>query len=61
MKKYFVMATLLLAGAAGFAQSLEDINKMMMLGQDKKAKDAVDKFLTEAKNAGKADACQLMP
>lgn len=56
MKKYFVLATLLLASVAGFAQSLEDINKYMMLGQDKKAKELVDKFLTEAKNASKADA-----
>lgn len=56
MKKYFVLATLLLAGVAGFSQSLDDINKYMMLGQNKKAKELVDKFLTEAKNANKADA-----
>ena len=54
MKKYFVLATLLLAGVAGFSQSLDDINKYMMLGQNKKAKELVDKFLTEAKNANKA-------
>ncbi len=56
MKKYCFMAILLFAGVAGFSQSLEDINKYMVLNQNKKAKELVDKFLTEAKNAGKADA-----
>jgi hypothetical protein len=55
MKKYCFMAILLLAGVAGFSQSIDDINKYHMLGQNKKAKELVDKFLTETKNAGKAD------
>mgnify|MGYP006338195525 CR=1 FL=1 len=30
MKKYFLMATVLLAGVAAIGQSLEDINKYML-------------------------------
>lgn len=56
MKKYCIMAVLLLAGIAGFSQSLDDINKYMLLAQNQKAKELVDKFLTEAKNANKAEA-----
>jgi hypothetical protein len=56
MKKYFALAVLLFAGAAVFGQTLEDINKFMILNQNKKAKELVDKFLTDAKNTGKADA-----
>lgn len=55
MKKYCIMAMLLLAAVAGFSQSLDEINKYHVLGQNKKAKELVDKFLTEAKNAGKAE------
>jgi hypothetical protein len=47
---------LLAAGFASFGQSLEDINKLRLLGQNKKAKDALDKFLADPKNAGKAEA-----
>ena len=56
MKKYCFMAILLLAGIAVFGQSLEDINKYMLLNQNKKAKEMVDNFLAQPKNAGKADA-----
>jgi hypothetical protein len=55
MKKYFLMATVLLAGVAAIGQSLEDINKYMLLNQNKKAKELVDKFLAESKNVNKAD------
>ncbi len=56
MKKYCFMAVLLLAGIAVSAQSLEDINKYHVLGQNKKAKELVDQFLANPKNAGKAEA-----
>jgi hypothetical protein len=53
MKKYYLFAVMLFAGIAGFGQSLEDINKMVILGQNKKAKESIDKFLTDTKNAAK--------
>lgn len=55
MKKYCFMAILLFAGVAGFGQGIDDINKYHMLGQNKKAKELVDKFLSETKNANKAE------
>jgi len=56
MKKYCFFMMLLVAGFASFGQSLDDINKLRLLGQNKKAKDALDKFLSDPKNAGKAEA-----
>lgn len=56
MKKYCFFMMLLVAGFASFGQSLEDINKLRLLGQNKKAKDALDKFLADPKNAAKAEA-----
>lgn len=56
MKKYCFFIMLLFAGTMAVGQSLEDINKLMLLMQNKKAKEAVDKFLADPKNAGKADA-----
>lgn len=55
MKKYCFMAILLFAGVAGFSQGIDDINKYHMLGQNKKAKELVDKYLSETKNANKAE------
>jgi len=56
MKKYCFFIMLVFAGNICFGQTLEDINKMMLLQQNKKAKDALDKFLADPKNATKADA-----
>ena len=51
MKKYCFFIMLLFAGIASFGQSLDEINKLMILGQNKKAKEGVDKFMADAKNA----------
>jgi hypothetical protein len=56
MKKYCFFIMLVFGSSVAFGQTLEDINKMMLLTQNKKAKEAVDKFLADPKNAGKADA-----
>ena len=56
MKKYCFMAILLLAGIAVSAQGIDEISKYHLLGQNKKAKEVLDKFISEPKNAGKADA-----
>ncbi|MGC4104167.1 tetratricopeptide repeat protein [Ferruginibacter sp.] len=56
MKKYSFLIVLLFVAAGSFAQSLDDVNKMMLLNQTKKAKDALEKFMADPKNAGKADA-----
>ena len=56
MKKYCLLLTLLITGASSFAQSLDDITKLMNAGQAKKSKEAIDKFLSDPKNATKADA-----
>ncbi len=53
MKKYCFFMMLLFAGVVSYAQSLEDINKLMVLSQNKKAREAVDKFLSDPKNAAK--------
>jgi hypothetical protein len=55
MKKYSFFMMLLFASVISFGQSLDDINKMMLLGQNKKAKEGIDKFLSDAKNATKAE------
>ncbi len=55
MKKYSFFMMLLFASVASFGQSLDDINKLMLLQQNKKAKEGIDKFLSDAKNATKAD------
>ncbi len=46
---------LLFSGTVSFGQSLEEINKMLNNGQNKKAKDGIDKFLSDSKNAAKPD------
>ena len=53
MKKCYLLIVLLFAGIVGFSQTLDDINKMMLLQQNKKAKESIDKFLSDAKNAAK--------
>jgi hypothetical protein len=55
MKKYSFFMMLLFASIVSFGQSLDDINKMMLLQQNKKAREGIDKFLSDAKNATKAE------
>ncbi len=55
MKKYCFFTVLLFTCSFVFGQSLDDINKFMLLQQNKKAKEMVDKFLTEPKNAAKGE------
>lgn len=57
MKKLVLLAGIFLAATTGYAQSLEDIREL--LGKKdidyKKAKEMVDKYLSNPKNAAKAD------
>jgi hypothetical protein len=55
MKKYSFFMMLLFGSIVSFGQSLDDINKMMLLQQNKKAREGIDKFLSDAKNATKAE------
>jgi hypothetical protein len=56
MKKYCFLAVALLITAAGFSQTLKDITKYVVLNQNAKAKEVLDKFLADPKNAGEAEA-----
>jgi hypothetical protein len=55
MKKYYLFAMMLFAVAFSFGQSLSEINELMGKNQFKKAKEGIDKFLGDAKNAAKGD------
>jgi hypothetical protein len=55
MKKYSFFMLLLFVSTVCFGQSLDDINKMLLLQQNKKAREGIDKFLSDAKNATKAE------
>jgi hypothetical protein len=55
MKKIAVMMALLAGSLYTFGQTLDEINDMMGKLQYRKAKEGVDKFLADPKNAGKAD------
>ncbi|NOT93653.1 tetratricopeptide repeat protein [Ferruginibacter sp.] len=55
MKKYYLFMMLLFAGTVSFGQSLSEINELMGKSQYKKAKEGIDKFLSDAKNASKSD------
>jgi len=46
---------LLFAGTVSFGQTLPEINEMMGKSQYKKAKEGIDKFLSDPKNATKSD------
>jgi hypothetical protein len=56
MKKYCFLTVALFITAACYSQSMEEITKLVVLNQNTKAKDALDKFLAEPKNAAKAEA-----
>jgi len=55
MKKYSFFIMLLFAALVSFGQSTEDITKALNKGDYKKAKEALDKYLSDAKNAAKPD------
>lgn len=55
MKKYCFFIMLLFAGTVSKGQTLQEINEMMGKSQYKKAKEGIDKFLNDPKNAAKAD------
>lgn len=57
MKKLIVLLCLLLATTLSFAQTIEEVNGMMTGEWDPaQAKDAIDKYLSNPKNAKDADA-----
>ena len=56
MKKAFFLFILFTISNLAFAQSLEDINDLMGKNDYRKAREAIDKFIIEPKNASKSDA-----
>jgi hypothetical protein len=55
MKKYCFFIMLIFAGSFSYSQTLQEINEMMGKSQYKKAKEGIDKFLSDPKNAAKSD------
>lgn len=55
MKKLVVMMAFLTSAAFTFGQSLDDINDMLGKSEYRKAKEGIDKFLSDPKNAAKPD------
>ena len=55
MKKVLILTLLVTGTFRGFSQSLEDINKLMEKNQFLPAKDAIDKYLGDPKNASSAE------
>ncbi|MBS1495462.1 MAG: hypothetical protein JSS85_01050 [Bacteroidetes bacterium] len=56
MKKIYFVTALLIFGTTAFSQSLDDVNGMLGKQKYKEAKSAIDKLLTDPKNAEKPDA-----
>jgi hypothetical protein len=56
MKKISVLMVLLVGGLFTFGQSLSDINDLLGKNDYAKAKEGIDKFLSDPKNATKAEA-----
>ena len=56
MKKYLLLLTLLISGLYSNSQDLDNIKKMIMLSQYEKAKPDIDSYLSNEKNALKAEA-----
>lgn len=54
-KNLLLLFILVLGGLAGRGQSMDDIKKLIILTQFEKAKPEIDKYLTDTKNAVKAD------
>ena len=55
MTKFFSLLVLSLAVTITYAQDIKDIRNYALLGQNQKAKEAVDKYLAVPKNAAKPD------
>ncbi len=55
MKKIFILMLMLFSASFVFAQSLDDIGEMMNKKDFTGAKNAIDKYLSDPKNASKAD------
>ncbi len=55
MKKLCLITALALAANFAISQDLDEVRKLAYLGQNAKAKEAVDKYLAVEKNAAKAD------
>jgi hypothetical protein len=55
MKKYFLLLILMMAAFIGQAQDITLIINMIKLRQYEKAKPELDKYLTNEKNAAKAE------
>ena len=55
MKKVILLSLLCFFTLSTFAQSLDDINAIMDKRQYKSAREAIDKYLADAKNTSKAD------
>ena len=55
MKKLSFVALLVFAANFLMAQNLDEIQKYTLLGQNQKAKEAVDKYMAIEKNAKKAE------
>ena len=56
MKKVLFIVVLIAGSLAGFSQNMDDIKEMTGKNQFKKAKDAIDKFLGNPKNASNAES-----
>lgn len=56
MKKYLLLITLLLGGLYSSSQDLNELKKLVILKQYEKAKLEIDNFLSNEKNAAKAEA-----
>lgn len=59
MKKFIPMLVLLLSVLSGYAQSTDDIRKMINEKKFAEAKTAIDKFMAEPKNANSAEGWYL--
>ena len=55
MIKFFFLVAFSLTVSATYAQDIKEIRNYTLLGQNQKAKEAVDKFLAVPKNAEKAE------
>jgi hypothetical protein len=55
MKQLSLLAVLAITSLIAFSQDIEEIKKFAFLGQNQKAKEAVDKFLAVEKNAKKPE------
>ncbi len=56
MKKMYLLLVMMVSSMAGFSQSLDDIADMMAKKDFAGAKAAIDKYLSDEKNAAKAEA-----